>query len=216
MICHPDVDGIGALAQRAVGVEIMLGQHSLQLLGQIMPGREKFQIIAFFRVGHRAAAEECRGDKSLHTALAFKILRPDAQRGLLAGMAEQRQHLCHLSRLLDAELIYRAGRALLAQHSALHTAAAVELLRKGGHALVFGLQDYTAVIKVFAKTGHRIGGGHVTAGLCNFTAQYFVFHFLRKAQVGVLLIIDFVLHRGAAHWGRSPAFHKTQRSCVQR
>ena len=77
----------------------MLGQHSLQLLGQIMPGREKFQIIAFSG-SVIAAAEECRGNKRLHTALAFKIFRSDAQRRLLAGMAEQRQHLCHLSRLL--------------------------------------------------------------------------------------------------------------------
>ena len=80
-------------------------------------------------------------------------------------MAEQGQQLCDLRRVLDAEFIHRASGALLAQHSALHAAAAVELLGKGGHALIFGLQNYTAVIKVFAKTGHRIRGGHIAAGL---------------------------------------------------
>ena len=165
MIRRLDVDRVRALAQCAVRVEVMLRQHGLQLLGKVMPRGEELQIIAFFGVCHRAAAQKRRGDERLHTVLAFEVFRADAQGRLLAGVAKQCQHPGNLGWVLYAELIHRACGAFLADNSALHTAATVELLGKMGHALIFGLQNNTAVIKVFAKTGHRICGGHVAAGL---------------------------------------------------
>ena len=163
--CMDDVDRVRALAQCAVRVEVMLRQHGLQLLGKVMPRGEELQIIALFGVCHRAAAQKRRGDERLHTVLAFEVFRADAQGRLLAGVAKERQHFGDLVRVLHAELIHGAGGALLADDRPLHAAAAVELLGKMGHALIFGLQNNAAVIKVFAKTGHRIRGGHVAAGL---------------------------------------------------
>ena len=100
-----------------------------------MPRGEELQIIAFFGVCHRAAAQKRRGDERLHTVLAFEVFRADAQGRLLAGVAKERQHFGDLVRVLHAELIHGAGGALLADDRPLHTAAAVELLGKMGHAL---------------------------------------------------------------------------------
>lgn len=130
MVGGLDINGVGPLAQGAVGMKIMLGQHGFQLLGKVMPGREEFQIVAFFRVGHRAAAQKRCGDKRLHTVLASEISRTDAQGRLLAGVAKQCQHPGNLGWVLYAELIHRACGAFLADNSALHTAATVELLGK--------------------------------------------------------------------------------------
>ena len=139
MVGGLDINGVGPLAQGAVGVKIVLSQHGFQLLGKVMPGREEFQIVAFFRVGHRAAAQKRCGDKRLHTVLASEIFRTDAQGRLLAGVAKHCQHPGNLGWVLYAELIHRACGAFLADNSALHTAAAVELLGKMGNTLVFGL-----------------------------------------------------------------------------
>lgn len=134
MIRRLDVDRVRALAQCAVRVEVMLRQHGLQLLGKVMPRGEELQIIAFFGVCHRAAAQKRRGDERLHTVLAFEVFRADAQGRLLAGVAKERQHFGDLFRVLHAELIHGAGGALLADDRPLHAAAAVELLGKMGHA----------------------------------------------------------------------------------
>lgn len=151
MIRRLDVDRVRALAQCAVRVEVMLRQHGLQLLGKVMPRGEELQIIALFGVCHRAAAQKRRGDERLHTVLAFEVFRADAQGRLLAGVAKERQHFGDLVRVLHAELIHGAGGALLADDRPLHAAAAVELLGKMGHALIFGLQNNAAVIKVFCQ-----------------------------------------------------------------
>ena len=60
MVACLDVDGVGPFAQRAVGVEIMLGQNGFQLLGQLVPGGQKLNVIALFRVGGGAAAQKGR------------------------------------------------------------------------------------------------------------------------------------------------------------
>ena len=72
-----DINGIGALAQRAVRMKVMLCQHGFQLLRQIVARGKEFQIIAFFRVRHSATAKECRSNEGLHTFLAFEMFRPD-------------------------------------------------------------------------------------------------------------------------------------------
>ena len=110
--------------------------------------------------------------------MAFEVFGADAQRRLFAGMAKQRQHFGDFLRLFDAELKHRPGGALFAQHLALYPAAAVGFLGKGGDTLVFGLQNDAAVVKVLAKTGHRVGGGHVTAGFGDPAAQDLVFYVL--------------------------------------
>ena len=38
MVGGLDINGVGPLAQGAVGVKIMLSQHGFQLLGKVMPG----------------------------------------------------------------------------------------------------------------------------------------------------------------------------------
>ena len=53
-----------------------------------------------------------------------------------------------------------------------------KLLGKGGNTLVLGLQDDAAVIKVFTKTGHRVGGGHRTTWFGDPMAKDLIFYIL--------------------------------------
>ena len=178
MVGRFDIDRVGSLAQGAMGVEVVLGQHGLQLLGEIVPSGEELQIVALLRVGHRTTAKKRCSDEGLHAVLALEVLRPDAQGRFLAGVAEKLQQALDLHHILDTELKHRAGGALLAQHIPPDAAAAVQLLGKGSHALVLGLQNDAAVIEVFTKTGHRIGGGHRAAWFGDPMAQDLVFYIL--------------------------------------
>ena len=110
--------------------------------------------------------------------LALEIFRPDAQSRLLAGVAEKVKQPFDLDNILDAELKHRAGGTFFAQHIPPDAAAAVQLLGKGGNTLVLGLQDDAAVIKVFTKTGHRVGGGHRTTWFGDPMAKDLIFYIL--------------------------------------
>lgn len=99
-----------------MGVEVVLGQHGLQLLGEIVPSGEELQIVALLRVGHRTTAKKRCSDEGLYAVLALEVLRPDAQGRFLACVAEKLQQALDLHHILDAELKHRAGGALLAQH----------------------------------------------------------------------------------------------------
>ena len=116
MVGRFDIDRVSSLAQGAMRVEVVLGQHGLQLLGEIVPSGEELQIVALLRVGHRTTAKKRCSDEGLHAVLALEVLRPDAQGRFLAGVAEKLQQALDLHHILDAELKHRAGGALLAQH----------------------------------------------------------------------------------------------------
>lgn len=115
------------------------------------------------------------------------MFRANPQRGLFAGMAEQVQHLFDLCAVLHAEFKHRTCGTLLAQYLALNAAAPVGFLGKESYALVFRLQNHTAVIKVLTKTGHRISGGHVAARFCDPVTQDLIFTSCEKLKQSFLL-----------------------------
>lgn len=56
MVAGFDIYGVGPLAHGTVGIELILSQNTLQLLGERMPGRKELNVIFLFRVGCRTAA----------------------------------------------------------------------------------------------------------------------------------------------------------------
>ena len=71
-------------------------------------------------------------------------------------MSEQVQHFLYLFGVFYTELINQAGAALLGNYGTGNAAAGIQLLCQLGNALVFGLQNHAAVIKILAKAGNRV------------------------------------------------------------
>lgn len=100
-------------------------------------------------------------------------------------MSKQVQHFLYLFGVFYAELINQAGAALLGNYGTANAAAGIQLLCQLGNALVFGLQNHAAVIKILAKAGNRVSCCGNTAAAHNFAVQYLAFNVLGKLTFGV-------------------------------
>ena len=98
-------------------------------------------------------------------------------------MSKQVQHFLYLFGIFYAELINQAGAALLGNYGTGNAAAGIQLLCQLGNALVFGLQNHAAVIKILAKAGNRVSCCGNTAATHDFAVQYLVFNVLGKTHV---------------------------------